>query len=46
VLRWEREGINEEQLRLSVWVSLHKERTTSEMEKAEVRQKHLDVMEV
>jgi uncharacterized protein (DUF3084 family) len=33
VLRREREDINEEQLRLSVWVSLLKMRTTSEKEK-------------
>jgi hypothetical protein len=29
-----------------VWVSLLKQLTTSEKEKVEVRQKHLDVMEV
>jgi hypothetical protein len=46
VLRLEREDINEERLHLSVWVSLFKQRTTSEKEKAEARQKHLDVMEV
>jgi hypothetical protein len=37
VLHREREDINEEQLCLSVWVSLLKQRTTSEKEKAEVR---------
>jgi viroplasmin and RNaseH domain-containing protein len=46
VLRWEREDINEEWLRLSVWVSLLMQWTTSEKEKAEAWQKHLDVMEV
>jgi hypothetical protein len=46
VLHQEREDINEEWLRHSVWVSLLKQRTTSEKEKAEVRQKRIDVMEV
>jgi hypothetical protein len=46
VLRREREDINEEQLRLSVWVSLLKMRTTSEKEKTEARQKCLNVMEI
>jgi predicted HTH domain antitoxin len=46
VFHRERENINEERLRLSVWVSLLKKRTTSKKEKAEVRQKHLDVMEI
>jgi hypothetical protein len=46
VLRWEREDINEERLCLSVWVSLLNQWTTSEKEKAEVRQKCQDVMEV
>jgi hypothetical protein len=45
VLHWESEDINEEQL-LSVWISLLKKRTTSKKEKAEARQKSLDVMEV
>jgi hypothetical protein len=44
VLHQEREDINEE-LRLSVWVSLLKQQMTSEKEKAKVRQKRLDVME-
>jgi hypothetical protein len=46
VLCWEREDINEERLCLLVWVSLFKQRMTSEKDKVEVRQKHLDVMEV
>jgi hypothetical protein len=46
VLHQEREDINEEWLRHSVWVSLLKQWTTSEKEKAEVRQKRIDVMEV
>jgi hypothetical protein len=46
VLHWESEDINEEWLRLLVWVSLLKQLTTSEKEKVEVRQKRLDVMEV
>jgi hypothetical protein len=45
VLRQESENINEDRLRLSVWVSLIKQWMTSEKEKAEARQKHLDVME-
>jgi hypothetical protein len=45
VLHQEREDINEEWLHHSVWVSLLKQRTTSEKEKAEVRQKRIDVME-
>jgi hypothetical protein len=44
VLHREKEDINEEGLRLSMWVSLLKKRMTSEMEKA--RQKCLDVMEI
>jgi hypothetical protein len=46
VLRREKEDINEEWLRLSVWVSLLKQWMTSEKEKAKARQKSLDVMEV
>jgi hypothetical protein len=46
VLCQEREDINIERLHLSGWVSLLKKRTTSEKEKVEVRQKHLDVMEI
>jgi hypothetical protein len=46
VLCREREDINKEWLRLSVWVSLLKQQTTSEKEKAEARQKRLDMMEV
>jgi hypothetical protein len=46
VLRREREDINEEQLCLSVWVSLLKQWTTSEKEKADARQKLLDMMEI
>jgi hypothetical protein len=46
VLCREREDINEERLHLSVWVSLLKQRMTSEKEKAEARHKCLDVMEV
>jgi hypothetical protein len=37
VLRWEREDINEERLRLLGWVSLLKQWRTSGKEKAEVR---------
>jgi hypothetical protein len=46
VLCQKREDINEEQLRISVWVSLLKKRATSKKEKAEATQKHLDVMEI
>jgi hypothetical protein len=46
VLRREREDINEERLRLSVWVSLLKQWTTSEKEKVDARQKRLDMMEI
>jgi hypothetical protein len=46
VLHREREDINEERVHLSVWLSLLKQWTTSKKERAEVRQKHLDVMEV
>jgi hypothetical protein len=46
VLCQEREDINIERMCLSGWVSLLKKRTTSEKEKVEVRQKHLDVMEI
>jgi hypothetical protein len=46
VLHQEREDINKEQLRLSVWVSLLKQRTTFEKEKTEARQKHLNVMKI
>jgi hypothetical protein len=46
VLCREWEDINKEWLRLSVWVSLLKQQTTSEKEKAEARQKRLDMMEV
>jgi hypothetical protein len=46
VLCQESEDINEEQLRPSVWVSLLKTWMTSEKEKAEARQKSLDVMEI
>jgi 5-methylcytosine-specific restriction endonuclease McrBC regulatory subunit McrC len=46
VLRREREDINEERVHLLVWLSLLKQRTTSKKERAEVRQKRLDVMEV
>jgi hypothetical protein len=45
VLRREREDINEEWLRLLVWVSLLKKWMTSEKEKAEARQKCLNVVE-
>jgi hypothetical protein len=44
VLRREREDINEEWLCLSVWVSMLKKQMTSKKEKAEARQKHLNVM--
>jgi hypothetical protein len=46
VLHREREDINEERLRLSLWLSLLKQGTTSEKERAEVRQKRLNMMEV
>jgi hypothetical protein len=46
VLHQEREDINEEQLCLSVLVSLLKQRMTYEKDRAKARQKHLDVMEV
>jgi hypothetical protein len=45
VLRREREDINEEWLRLLMWVSLLKKWMTSEKEKAEARQKCLIVVE-
>jgi hypothetical protein len=46
VLHREREGINEECMCLSVWVSLLMKRMTSEKEKIGERQKHLNVMEI
>jgi hypothetical protein len=46
VLHRKREDTNEERLRLSVWVSLSKKWTTCKREKAEVRQKCLDKMEI
>jgi hypothetical protein len=46
VLYREREDINEERLRVSVWVSLLKQWTTYEKEKVEARQKRLDMMEI
>jgi hypothetical protein len=46
VLRQEREDINEERLHLSMWISLLKKQMTFEKEKAKVRQKCLDVMEI
>jgi hypothetical protein len=46
VLRRETEDINEERIYLSVWVSMLKQRTASEKEKAEERRKYLNVMEV
>jgi hypothetical protein len=46
VLHQERVDINKEWLRLSLWFSLLKQRTTSEKDKAEARKKRLDVMEV
>jgi hypothetical protein len=46
MLRREREDINKEWLCLLVWVSMLKKQTTSEKEKAEVRQKCLDVIEI
>jgi hypothetical protein len=46
VLHQETEDIDEEGLHLSVWVSLLKKQMTSEMLKAEARQKRLNVMEI
>jgi predicted HTH domain antitoxin len=46
VLTRSREDINEERLCLSMWVSMLKQQTTSMKEKVEVRQKHLDMMEI
>jgi hypothetical protein len=46
VLRQERDDINEERLHIWAWVSLLKKQMTSEKEKANGRQKRLDVMEI
>jgi hypothetical protein len=46
VLHREKEDIDDEWLCRSVWVSLLKKQMTYEKEKAEVRHKQLDVMEI